>query len=223
MAKTGIICTIGPASSSETVLRKMMAAGMDVARLNFSHGKTADLARTIETIRRLNRKYRRHIRLLGDLQGHRIRIGPLERHGAVTLKKNKILWLTQEFIKGTEEKIYFDYQGRLSDIKKGSHIYIDDGNIALEVIGRAKKALKTRVVVPGILKEHKGVNIPLSRLRFGDISEKDREDISFCVRHKVDYVAQSFVCTKKDILEVKNCLGPHTDIKVIAKIENREQ
>ncbi|MDP3791762.1 MAG: pyruvate kinase [Candidatus Omnitrophota bacterium] len=221
MTKTKIICTLGPASFNETMIRKMMLAGMDVARLNFSHGKPDDLIRAIGLIRRLNAKYRRRVRILGDLQGHRIRIGSIQG-GSVTLKRNKTLWLTQEKIKGNEQRIYFDYKGPLADIKKGRQIYIDDGNIALEVARRARSSLKTKVVVGGLLKEHKGVNIPQADLKFGPLSEKDRHDIHFCVHHKVDYVAQSFVRTRADILEVKRHLHHGSSIRIIAKIESGE-
>lgn len=221
MARTKIICTIGPASATETMLRKMMLAGMDVARLNFSHGKPENLIRIIGALRRLNARYRRHVRLLGDLQGHRIRIGSLEK-GTVTLEKRRILWLTREKMTGTAQKIYFDYQGPLRDIKKGHHIYIDDGNIALEVVGCVKNGLKTKVMVGGVLKEHKGVNIPDASLEFGATSSKDREDIHFCVHHKVDYVAQSFVRTKEDIVDVKRHIHRGAALKVIAKIESRD-
>lgn len=222
MTRTKIICTLGPVSSNETMIRKMMFAGMDVARLNFSHAKCEDLVRAIWTIRHLNAKYRRHVRILGDLQGHRIRIGPIQGHGAVMLKRNKALWLTQENIKGNEQRVRFDYNGPLRDIKNGQHIYIDDGNIALEVIGRARKSLKTRVVVGGALKEHKGVNIPEANLEFGPLSEKDRQDIHFCAQKEVDYIAQSFVRTKDDILDVRRRLNCGMPIRIIAKIESRE-
>ena len=220
MVRTRIICTIGPASSGETALRKMMLSGMDVCRLNFSHGNPREFTRKIGLIRLLNRKYRRRIKILGDLQGHRIRIGDLS--APIKLKKHRILWLTREKIKAAPEKVYFDYQGQLSAIKSGFHIFIDDGNIALEVVGRTKTGLKTRVITGELLRANKGVNIPEARLEFGAISRKDGEDILFCERHGVEYIAQSFVRSKKDIMEVKNALGPGSECRVIAKIENRE-
>lgn len=222
MVKTKIICTLGPSSSSETVLRKMMLAGMDVARLNFSHGKQQEQALRIERIRSLNAKYRRRIRILGDLQGHRIRIGSLVDGKPVVLKKRAVVWLTRKRVNGTAREIPFDYPGPLRDIPLGQHIFIDDGTIALQVIGRGQGALKAKVIVEGLLKEHKGVNIPGARLRFNGMSEKDLVDIRFCEEHKVDYIAQSFVRTKKDILEVKRALSPGTQCRVIAKIEDRE-
>ena len=220
IVKTKIICTLGPASSNETVLRKMMRAGMDVARLNFSHGKLQDLSHKIGLIRLLNTKYRRRIKLLGDLQGHRIRIGDLS--APIELKKHRIIWLTQQRIMGSHEKIPFDYQGPLSSIKNGCQIFIDDGNIALKVIGRAKDGIKARVMIGGLLKAHKGVNIPEARLEFGPISRKDTEDISFCEMQGAEYIAQSFVRTKKDILDVRDLLKTGSRCRIVAKIENRE-
>jgi len=220
MVKTKIICTLGPASSSETVLRKMMRFGMDVARLNFSHGKPLELLQKIDLVRSINAKYRRQVKLLGDLQGHRIRVGVMV--APVLLKKNQKIRLTQKKIKGTPEKIPFDYQGPLAGIKNGYQIFIDDGNIALEVTGRFKQGLAAKVVTGGLLKEHKGVNIPQARLEFGGISLKDELDIIFCQKHRVEYIAQSFVRTQQDILEVRKRLKPGSGCRLVAKIESRE-
>jgi len=222
MVRTKIICTLGPASQKETVLRKMMLAGMDVARLNFSHGKQEDLKQRIGLIRRINKKYRRHVALLGDLQGHRIRIGALKGGMPINLTRHQTVYLTQENIIGHGGKIPFDYRGPLNDIKNGQSIFIDDGNIALEVVSRSGKSLKAKVTAGGLLKEHKGVNIPDAHLKFGKISDKDRTDILFCERNEVEYIAQSFVRTPGDILNVKEILAPSSRCRIIAKIENRE-
>jgi pyruvate kinase len=138
------------------------------------------------------------------------------------LKKGRIVWLTPQNIKGSHEIIPFDYRGPLSSIKNGCQIFIDDGNIALEVIGRSKNRLRARVISGGLLKEHKGVNIPEAKLEFGRIGLKDVEDISFCEAHGVEYIAQSFVRTGRDILDVRKSLKPGSRCRVIAKIENRE-
>jgi len=209
-AKTKIICTLGPSSTNPTVLRKMMLAGMDVVRLNFSHGSVEHRLQRIRTVRELNKKYRRSIKLLGDLEGFRIRIGRLDH--PLTLKKNSTAWLGSA--------IPFDYQGELNLIKNGHHIYIDDGNICLRVVGRKKNALKTEVIVGGTLKAHKGVNIPQAKLRFVGLTKKDRQDIQFALKNKLDFIAQSFVRNKEDILQIRKI----TDykMKIIAKIENRE-
>ena len=217
--KTKIICTLGPASSSATVLRRMMRAGMDVVRLNFSHGTQKDRAARITLVRLLNKKYHRTVKILGDLQGHRIRIGSLE--SPIELKKHAIVYLTQKDIIGQGDKISFDYKASLAMIKTGHMIFIDDGNIALEVIARTSDSLKTKVVVAGYLKEHKGVNIPDVRLDFGPINKDDVNDALFCKKQKIDYIAQSFVRTKDDVLALRGVLGV-SNIKVIAKIEDRE-
>jgi pyruvate kinase len=223
MVKTKIICTIGPASDSVTCLRKMMSSGMDVARLNFSHGSHTEHRQRINLIRQLNKKYRRHIRILQDLEGYRIRIGKFKDKKALELKKRQIILLTNQEILGEGNIVAFDYQGPLSDIKQGSLIFIDDGNIALQVISKAKKYLKTEVVMPGVLKENKGVNIPDVQLRFKGLTDKDRLDIQFGIIHKVDYIAQSFVRDKFDILQIRDLVKPRLpDCRIIAKIENRQ-
>ncbi|MFH1248077.1 MAG: pyruvate kinase [Candidatus Omnitrophota bacterium] len=220
MVRTKIICTLGPATSLEGVVRKMMLAGMDVVRLNFSHARAAELSGRIELIRTLNTKYRRHLRILGDLQGHRIRIGELTR--PVELKKRQIIYLIQKKIMGSATVIPFDYSGLLRDIKKGQHVFIDDGNIALEIVGHVNNKLKAKVIIGGVLKEHKGVNIPQAKLKFKGIDRKDIEDALFCESQGIDYIAQSFVRSSADVKQVRQLLKVNSPIRVIAKIENRE-
>ncbi len=221
MVKTKIICTIGPVSNSYSILRKMMLAGMDVVRLNFSHGNHARHAKIIHLIRTLNKKYSRHLMILSDLEGYRIRIGKLKKE--IPLKKRQTLLLSNEAILCDKSLIPFDYEGPLSDIKNSSFIYIDDGNIALKVKSRDKHYLQTEVIVPGVLKEYKGINIPDMKLRFSGLTDKDKKDIDFSVKNKVDYIAQSFVRSKKDILSFRDSVkNRHPDCKIIAKIENRE-
>jgi len=220
MVKTNIVCTIGPASSGETTVRKMMLSGMDVIRLNFSHAIHSEHASRIAVVRLLNKKYRRSLKILGDLQGHRIRIGRLKE--PVKLRKNQLINLVREGKKGSYNGIPFNYKGSFKSIKPGYHIFIDDGNIALEVTGLAKDSVKTRVLTAGLLKQNKGVNIPHARLEFGPISSKDIQDIDFCKRHGIDYIAQSFVRSEDDVLDIKAVLGKTSKIKVFAKIENRE-
>lgn len=223
MPKTKIICTLGPASSSPTVLRKMMRFGMDVARVNFSHSTHNEHLARIKTIRQLNNKYRRHIRILGDLEGHRIRIGEFIGHKPIMLIKRQIVWLVQKEFAWPDSFIPFDYLGDIRDIAQGQRIFIDDGNIALIVIGHGKNSLKTKVLVGGLLKEHKGINMPGVKLYFSGLTEKDKADIRFCIKNNIDYIAQSFVRTKKDILQIKRILKDNPGlIKIVAKIENRE-
>ncbi|PIU41350.1 MAG: pyruvate kinase [Candidatus Omnitrophica bacterium CG07_land_8_20_14_0_80_42_15] len=221
MTNAKIICTLGPASNKIIVLLKMMRAGMDMARLNFSHGSLQECRDNIQLVRELNKKYARHVRILGDLEGNRIRIGRLRK--PIELKKNQVIYLTQKKVIGTREIISFDYAGDLKAIKARQDIYIDDGNIVLLVEGRGKSNLKTRVIIGGLLKERKGLNIPGARLEFPVITEKDKMDILFCISHNLDYVAQSFVRTKEDILKIKSLISRGLPkCKLIAKIENRE-
>lgn len=223
MIKTKIVCTLGPASSRAGVLRRMMLTGMDVARLNFSHGTLAEHAEKIRLIRMLNKKYRRHIRILGDLEGYRMRIGELKGRQPVEVKKRQVLWLTTESIVGEGSRIPFDWAGSLRSIKPGQHVYIDDGLITLKVEARDKKNLKTRVIVGGLIKEHKGINLPGVRLDVTGLTRKDKEDIHFCMEHKIDSIAQSFVRDKRDILDLRAHLKGHSHrCSVIAKIENRD-
>jgi pyruvate kinase len=222
MVKTKIICTIGPASSRVTVLRKMMLAGMDVARLNFSHATHAQHAERINLIRQLNNKYRRHIRILQDLEGYRIRIGKLKSK-TMEIRKNQTLILTHESRLGEENIVPFDYEGSLRDIKGGTHIFIDDGHIALKVMKSTRSHLLTQVLIPGVLKENKGVNIPGVRLKFKGLTSKDRIDIEFGIEKRVDYMAQSFVRNASDIRSIRRLIQNRLpECKMIAKIENRQ-
>lgn len=219
--RTKIICTLGPSSTEREVLRQMTLAGMDVVRLNFSHGSYEHRLERIQTIRQLNKKQRRSVKILGDLEGYRIRIGRLA--APVKLKKNSTIWLTQTKTSGSGNKIPFDYEGNLKAIKNGHNIFIEDGRICLRVTGRKKGALKCAVILAGIVRERKGVNIPEAKLEFSSLTAKDRQDIGFCVANRVDLIAQSFVRNKEDILKVRKLLGEAgKSIKVIAKIENRE-
>ncbi len=220
-ANTQIICTLGPASSHRAVLRKMMLAGMDMVRLNFSHGSYEHRLERIRIVRELNKKYRRAIKILGDLEGYRVRIGRLKH--PVHLIKNGTVWLTQTKAVGSGHAIPFDYEGDLTVIKNGHQIYIEDGRICLEVAGRKRNSLKCRVTIAGVLREHKGVNIPEAKLEFAGLTDKDIRDIEFCAVHQVDFIAQSFVRNKEDILKIRRLIKrTGKSIQLIAKIENRE-
>ncbi|MCM8789668.1 MAG: pyruvate kinase [Candidatus Omnitrophica bacterium] len=201
-----------------------MRAGMDVARLNFSHGTHTDHQHRINLIRKLNKKHRRRIRIMQDLEGYRIRIGSFKKRKTVELKKKQVLLLTKrKNVEGDGTVIPFDYVGLLQDIKVGSYIYIDDGTIVLQVKGRAADSLKTEVIIPGILRERKGVNIPDSTYRFTGVTEKDRVDIQFGIKNRVDYIAQSFVRDREDIIQIRDLVQDSLPAcKIIAKIENRQ-
>ncbi len=223
MRKTKIICTLGPSSSKADVLKKLILSGMNVARLNFSHGTHKTHKQSIDIIRRLNRNRRNKIKILQDLEGYRIRVGLFKGpRKKIELVKGDIVTLINKPVTDKKNVIPFDYTGSLYDIKRGSHIFIDDGNIALKVKSRDGSGIKAEVLVPGFVKEHKGVNIPDIDLKFEGLTEKDKNDLLFGIENKVDFIAQSFVRDKKDILSVREFIKRSKfDCPLIAKIENR--
>jgi len=221
MIRTKIIATLGPASSTEKILRKMFISGLDIVRLNFSHGSHAEHLQAAETVRALNKKMRRTVKIMQDLEGYRIRIGKLEH--PVVLKKGRQIYLTQEDIIGTKKGVPFDYQGSLKLIKPGTLIYVDDGKITLEVKSVEKKRLKTKILTDGELKENKGINIPGAKLEFESITEKDKRDIEVGIANKFDYIAQSFVNSEDDIMLIKDMVKHrHPHCQIFAKVESRE-
>jgi pyruvate kinase len=223
MPKTQIIATIGPASSNYRVLRKMFVAGLDVIRLNFSHGTHAQHAEVIALVRRLNTKYRRRIRIMQDLEGFRIRVGRFRGTRTRELKPQATLWLTNLETSSGLKTIPFDYKGDLTRIRRDQLIFIDDGNLILRVKESSKSSLKVVVVEGGILKERKGINMPGANLQFDAITDKDREDLQFSIEHKADYVALSFVRNAHDVHEVAEFIKPNLPrCSIVAKIENRE-
>jgi len=225
MVKTKIVCTLGPSSGNVRPLRNMMLAGMDVVRLNFSHATHKQHLHHISLIRELNKKYRRHIRILQDLEGFRIRIGRFKGKDTIRLKKKQMVLLSNKKGMISKDIIPFDYPGKLSDIKTGSFVYIDDGNICLKIRSRGKNYLKAEVVTPGLLKEHKGINIPDAELKFRSLTEKDKTDLEFGIDNKVDFIAQSFVRNKRDMLNIRRFIESRDKKfhpRLIAKIENRD-
>ena len=221
MVKTKIIATLGPASSSGAVLRKMFIAGLDIVRLNFSHGSHSEHLQRIGIVRDLNRKMRRAIKIMQDLEGYRIRVGEL--YQPIELKKGARLYIMQEDIADAKDEVPFDYRGPLKTIKKHSLVYIDDGKIMLEVVAHERKRLKTKILTSGTLNAHKGINIPEAKLLFEPLTNKDKKDVEVAVRHKLDYVAQSFVGKAKDVRLLKDIIKTrHPKCKIFAKIESRE-
>jgi pyruvate kinase len=222
MRNVKIVCTIGPASSSKKVIEKMVRAGMNVARFNFSHGTPAEHNKAIDTIRKISQKYDAPVTLLQDLKGLKIRVGTL-RGGAVVLKKNSTVTLTTGAIEGSSEEISLSYKHLAKDVSVGDKILLDDGLIRLKVMHKEKGRLITKILEGGILREKKGVNLPGTRISGEVFTGKDREDLESGLKMGVDYVALSFVRSAKDIQRVKTWLGKrNADIPVIAKIENRQ-
>jgi pyruvate kinase len=222
-ARTKIIATIGPSSQTYGVLRRMVSAGLNVARMNFSHGTHAEHLSKIEIIRTINKKYRRNIQVLQDLEGYRIRVSLFCGKEGKVLKKHAKVWITREVDNGDPNVIPLDYRGDLKKIVPGTLIYIDDGNIILKARGCSGKKLSALVVEGGLLKQRKGVNMPGVKIPFSGVTEKDIKDLEFGIENRVDYVAQSFVRTASDVKTIKHRVKARLPkCEVIAKIESRD-
>ena len=219
--KTGIICTMGPSTRSAKIIKSLSDNGMTVARLNFSHGTFEQYEKDIALIRSVNKKYKRNIKILGDLEGHRIRIGMLEGGKPVELKKDQKVVLTNKKLIGNSKTLSIDYSGPMSDLKKGLEIFIDDGNLKLTVVSAGKDSVTTVVGMDYLLKEHKGINIPAAKLHFPEIEEHDKKHIDFAIKNKLDYIANSFVRNKSDMKYLKKIVSQqHPKCQLVAKIED---
>lgn len=219
---TKIVATLGPASSSDEAVYRLIEAGVDVFRLNFSHGTHDTHRANIERIRHLAREAETNIAILQDIQGPKIRIGKV-KGGEVTLKAGQTFVLTPDEVEADESKAYVSYHRLADDIGIGDRILIDDGKLEAQVVATEGNDLVTRVLVGGPLKPHKGVNFPGAMLKISILTDKDKGDLKFGAEMGVDLVAASFVQTPHDVLEVKEFLlkfGKRTPI--IAKIERRE-
>ncbi|MCL5004475.1 MAG: pyruvate kinase [Patescibacteria group bacterium] len=220
--KTKIIATIGPATENKIMMEKMALAGMNVIRLNFSHGSYAEHKNRINLARFVSQKINKPIAVLQDLSGPKIRIGDFYQEN-VELKNGKKFVLTTEKIIGDENKVFINYKNIADEIEKGATILLDDGKVELRVEKISGNKIICRVIIGGKIKGRRGVNFPGSCLKISSLTEKDKEDIKFGIKNKVDFMAISFVRTVNDILELKNILKrARADIKVIAKIETQE-
>ncbi len=223
MLKTKIVCTIGPASKSEKVMTEMMKAGMNVARLNFSHGDHAYHKEIIETFRRVREKLGKPAAIMLDTKGPEVRIG-LFRDGKATLVEGSTFTLTTETVEGDENRVSVTYTDLPAQLHEGDRILIDDGRIELLVERLTETEVGCRVVIGGEVSNRKGVNIPNVHLDLPYLSEQDMADLRFGVEMDVDYIAASFVRSADDVIAMRNYLdyyGGH-NIRIIAKIENTE-
>ncbi|MDX2195168.1 MAG: pyruvate kinase [Cytophagales bacterium] len=220
--RTKIIATVGPASNTEDKLLELIKAGVDVFRLNFSHGSHEEHLKVIQLIRSINQKHDTTISILQDLQGPKIRTGEVENNGVEIVRGNKLI-ITTEKIVGNAQKIYTSYKAMPRDVKKGDKILIDDGNLELCVIDTTGEEIITEVVFGGLLKSKKGINLPNTKVSEPSLTEKDKEDLIFGLQYNLDWVALSFVRSSKDIDEIKNIIKSHNKTtRVIAKIEKPE-
>lgn len=223
MRKTKIVCTIGPASESVEKLVQLINAGMNVARLNFSHGSHEEHAGRIKSIREASEITGKTVAILLDTKGPEIRTLDFEG-GQAELKTGNEVIITTEPVMGTAEKFAVSYEGLIDDVHVGSRILIDDGLIGLEVIGIEGKDIRTKVLNSGLVKNKKGVNVPNVRVNLPGITEKDVSDIEFGIEQGIDFIAASFVRKASDVLEIRELLGKHNAeyIQIITKIENQE-
>ncbi len=222
MRKTKIVCTMGPSTADLDVLRQLIRAGMNVARLNFSHGSHEDHQRMIERVREAARLEGKIVGIMLDIKGPKIRTGMIE-NGEVELNDNDHIVLTTDEVLGTKSRVSISYEGLPEDVSAGSTIRIDDGLIGLHVEKVEGNDIHCIVTNGGILKNRKGINAPGVRLRLPGVTEKDIEDIKFGIQQGVDLIAASFVRKAADVLEIRKLLEEHhAHCLIISKIEAQE-
>ena len=223
MRKTKIICTLGPAVDNEDTLRKLMQKGMDIARLNFSHGTHEEHKIRVDRFKKIREELNLPVALLLDTKGPEIRLGKFDK-GEIVLKEGERFTLVNDDILGDETKCSISYKELYKDVKKGNKILINDGLVELEVINIKDKDIVCEVLNGGTIGNHKGVNVPGVKVNLPSLTQKDIEDIKFAVENDFDFIAASFVRKPSDVKDIKNVLEEFNgeDINVIAKIENRE-
>ncbi len=220
-----IVATIGPACQNEHAIQHLISAGMNVARINFSHGKYEDHALSIERLRRASQQLDQPITILQDLQGPKIRTGELTE-GQVELVAGQTLTLTTEHVPGDAQRVSVDYADLPHSVQVGGRILLDDGNLELQVKSVRKKSVETEVILGGTLKPHKGVNLPGADLTLQAFTEKDKADLAFGLEQNVDAIALSFVRSAKDVSRLRQAIASQSadqcNIPIIAKLERPE-
>ncbi len=220
--KTKIIATLGPATSSRTVVREMIKDGVDGFRLNFSHGDLKTFSEYVKIVREEANRLKKTIAILGDLQGPKIRIGKV-KNGAIELRENQTITIYDEDILGDEKGFSTSYKNFSKEVKTGERILIDDGLIKLRVIKKNSNSILCKVIEAGLLKERKGLNVPDSKLKTSSITEIDKRWINFSIEHGLDFIALSFVRDENDIYELRSYLQrKKSNLPIISKIELKE-
>lgn len=219
--RTKVVATIGPASSSPDVIRDMVRAGMNVARLNFSHGSYDDHARMVHVLREISEELDTPITLLQDLQGPKIRVGNLPEGGLELVEGETLIFVPAAEYTGEPNTASIDYPYLAQEATLGTQVLLDDGLLELEVMGVLKTAVHCRVVEGGLLKSRKGVNVPSLNLQLPSLTDKDKQDLEFGLSQGIDWVSLSFVRTAEDIQTLKQFMADRgaEDVPVIAKIE----
>ena len=222
MKKTKIVCTIGPSSNNEEILRKMIAAGMNVARFNFSHGSHETQKANLDLVKKVREEMGAAVATMMDTKGPEIRFRDFE-NGKISLEKGQDFILSTDDFVGDSHRGSITYAGLPGDVHVGSMILVNDGLIQLQVTDIAQKEITTKVIVPGDILNHKGLNAPGAELKMPFISEQDRKDILFGIEQDYDYIALSFVRTAKDVEAVRAILDfSGSKMKIIAKIESTQ-
>ena len=223
MRRTKIVCTLGPSTDKEEVLRNLMKNGMNVARMNFSHGTHEEQKARLDMIKKLREELNLPVAALLDTKGPEIRIGDVEG-GKLELKPGQEFTLTTEEMLGTEKKVTITYKELYKDVEPGDSILIDDGLIGMEVVRIDESDIVCRVKNGGFISNHKGVNVPGVELNMPFVSPKDLADIVFAVEQDYDFIAASFTRTAEDIMEIRKILQEHggEKIHIIAKLENKQ-
>lgn len=223
MKKTKIICTIGPASEGKDVLRSLMENGMNICRLNFSHGDYEEHGNRIKNIREVNAEIGKNVAILLDTKGPEVRCGVF-KNGSEYYEEGEMVTLVREKMEGTHERFHIQCPEIFDDVVEGGTILIDDGKVRLTIMNKRDGELDCRIENPGVLKSKKGCNLPNVKLSMPFISEKDEADIRFGCKNNVDFIAASFTRRKQDVLDIRKILKEEgkENIQIIAKIENQE-
>lgn len=223
LKKTRIVATIGPASEDPDVLVKLIDAGLNVARMNFSHGDHAEHTQKLKKIHRAMKKAKRNIAVLQDLGGVKIRIGDFA-DGKITLKKGQKFIITTKKCVGDQDRVFINYKKLPQEVDPGQDILIDDGTKKLKVMKISGTEIETKVIVGGMIRSRRGVNVPGARLSCSALTAKDKKDVvEFGIKNNVDFIALSFVRSAKDVEQLRRILGRHkSTARIIAKIETPE-
>src|SRR5690625_3206351 len=225
MRKTKIVCTIGPASESLETLKELIRAGMNVARLNFSHGDFEEHGNRIKNIRQAAKELGKPVGILLDTKGPEIRTMDF-KDGQAEIIKGNVVYISMDEVEGTAERFAITYDGLINDVQAGARILVDDGLIELEVTGidLENREIITKALNTGIIKNKKGVNVPNISVNLPAMTEKDAKDIMYGIEQGVDFIAASFVRRQSDVMEIRELLekekAPH--VQIIPKIENQE-
>lgn len=220
--RTKIVATLGPASNSPQMIRKLLDAGVNVFRINFSHGNPADHVKVMKLVRQVSGKAGQPVAILADLCGPKIRVG-MFKGDSIVLKDGTTVTITVDNVMGEPGLIPSQYAGLVRDVKVGETILLDDGNLELKVTRKMARSVQAKVIHGGVLKNKKGMNLPESAMSVAALSPKDRSDVAYCVEGGADYIALSFVRQPSDITDLRRVLTGHkANIPIIAKIEKPE-